>query len=96
MLDTAMETQQQFIEMQFTGLNGRLDEIKKDLAGCSKAIGKLHNDHNDLCKKVDKAEKTTTTIKTKLTDYEANLADLEDRSRWDNVRILGIPEGMEG
>lgn len=60
MLDAAMERQ-----WEFAGLNGRFDEIKKDLANCAKDVRELRNDHNDLRKKVNKTEKTTMTIQTK-------------------------------
>ncbi len=74
----------------------RLDEIKADLACCTKDVKKLRTDCNDLCKRMDKVEKNTADNMTKLTDNEAKLADLEDRSWKDNVRIMGIPEGTEG
>ncbi|KAE8295331.1 hypothetical protein D5F01_LYC06257 [Larimichthys crocea] len=45
---------------------------------------------------VDKTENTIKSNKAKLVDYETKLADLEDRNRRDNVRILGISKGAEG
>ena len=96
MLETTMDKQRKFMEAQFAGLNGRLDEIKTDLSRRSNDIAKLRTEYSDLRKRVDKTENTTESNKAKLTDYEAKLADLEDRNRRDNVRILGIPEGAEG
>ena len=53
MLETAMDKQREFMEAQFAGLNGRLDEIKTDLSRCSKDIAKLRTDYSDLRKRVD-------------------------------------------
>lgn len=96
MLETTMDKLREFMEVQFAGLNGRLDKIKTKLSRCSKDIAKLRSDYSDLRKRVNKTENTTESNKGKLADYEAKLADLEDRNRRDNVRILGIPEGAEG
>lgn len=93
MLGEAMAQQRRFIEDQFSGLNGKLDAIKTDLANCTKDVQKLRGECTDLRKKMEKAEKTTEDNKAGL---EAKLADLEDRSRRDNIRIMGIAEGDEG
>lgn len=96
MLETAMDKQREFMAAQFTGLNGRLDEIKAELSRCTKDVAKLRTDYSDLRKRVEKTEQITEDHKAKLVDYDAKLADLEDRSQRDNLRILGIPEGVEG
>lgn len=96
MLEAAMDKQREYMAAQFTGLNGRLDDIKTELTRCSKDVAKLRTDYSDLRKRMEKAEKSSEAHKARMEDYEAKLADLEDRNRRDNVRILGIPEGAEG
>ncbi len=66
MLSAAMEKQHFFTESQFPSLNGKQNEIKSDLASCTKDIQKLCADCNDLRKRLVLAEKSTKQNK-KLT-----------------------------
>lgn len=93
MIAEAMKGQRLFIEKQFTGLNEKLDGIKTDLAKCTSDIQSLRSDYSILSKRMDDAERSTADNKAK---FEAKIADMEDRSRRDNLRIMGVAEGSEG
>lgn len=80
MLETALEKQREFMVAQFAGLNGRLDEIKTEMSGCTKDVAKLRTDYSDLRKRVNKTDNTIKSNKVKL-------ADLEDR----NAHHVGPP-----
>ncbi|RXN32651.1 LINE-1 type transposase domain-containing 1 [Labeo rohita] len=41
-------------------------------------------------------EATCTTLSDSNAKYLAKVTDLESRSRWNNIRIIGLPESIEG
>lgn len=92
MLTSAMKEQQTFIEMQFAKFEDRLDTIKTEVTKNSNDIKKLKTDHKGLSTQLAKTEQSFQTTTCKL---EANIAELEDRSRRDNVRIINLPEKVE-
>lgn len=55
----------------------------------------LHDRYSSPSSRVDKVEKTHDKCAARLTTFEEKMADLEDQSRRDNVRIMNLPEGME-
>lgn len=77
-------------------------EIKSDIAPLQSAL-------SSYCERVDEVEAAVTNIDTRLNAMETNYAnllamnekmqakidDLENRSRRDNLRVVGIPEGVE-
>lgn len=95
MIASAMEKQQSFIEAQFKTLQDRLDNIQKELSSCSSGVRELRDRYSILSGRVSKTEKNFEKCTTKMVTYEEKLADLEDRSRRDNVRIMNLPEGVE-
>lgn len=92
MLTSAMKEQQIFIEKQFAKFEEQLDNIKTEVTKNSNEIKKLKADHNGLSTQLAKSEQSLQTTCCKL---EADLAELEDRSRRDNVRIINLPEKVE-
>uniref|UniRef100_A0A671Y240 L1 transposable element RRM domain-containing protein n=1 Tax=Sparus aurata TaxID=8175 RepID=A0A671Y240_SPAAU len=92
MLATAMKEQQTFIEEQFAKFEERLDNIKAEVTKNSVEIKKLKTDHKGLSTQLTKSEQALQATCCKL---EANIAELEDRSRRDNVRIINLPEKVE-
>ncbi len=95
MIASAMEKQQSFIEAQFKTLQDRLDNIQKELSSCSSGVRELRDRYSILSGRVSKTEKNFEKCTTKMVTYEEKLADLEDRSRRDKVRIMNLPEGVE-
>lgn len=95
MIASAMEKQQQFIEAQFKTLQDRLDNIQSELSSCSNGVRELRDRYSSLNSRVGKLEKNHDKSAARLTTLEEKMADLEDRSRRDNVRIMNLPEGVE-
>lgn len=93
MLTTAMKEQQAFIEKEFAKFEERLDNIRTEVTKNSNEIKKLKTDHKGLSTRLTKSEQSLQTTCCKL---EADIAELEDRSRRDNVRIINLPEKVEG
>ncbi|KAL7385240.1 hypothetical protein ABVT39_018069 [Epinephelus coioides] len=88
----SLRDQQTFIETQFASFVGRLDRIQADILACTADIKKLNQECNKLHTQVTKAE---STAMKRYNELEAALAQQEDRTRRDNIRILSVPEGAE-
>ena len=71
MIAAAVEKQRFFIESQLSGLNRKLDDIKTDLANCTKDIQKLCAECNNLSKRMTTAEKSTKLNNANLQSIEA-------------------------
>lgn len=95
MIASAMEKQQLFIEAQFKTLQDRLDNIQTELSNCSSGVRELRDRYSSLSSRVSKTEKNYDKCAAKMATYEEKLADMEDRSRRDNIRIVNLPEGVE-
>lgn len=95
MIVSAMEKQQHFIEAQFKILQDRLDNIQSELSSCSNGVRELRDRYSSLNSRVNKVQKNNDKCAARLTTCEEKMADLEDRSRRDNVHILKLPEGVE-
>ncbi|RXM33095.1 hypothetical protein EOD39_5743 [Acipenser ruthenus] len=74
------------------------------------AIAALQTTVDSLVKRVVDVETSLTVVDNRVTSLESTCAelsalnkklcakvdDLEDRSRWQNLRVMRIPEGKEG
>ncbi|MGH0117591.1 UNVERIFIED_CONTAM: hypothetical protein FKN15_005093 [Acipenser sinensis] len=56
----------------------------------------LKVDLSSLCARVDKHTKSASLCSTRLDQLEAKTADLEDRNRRPNLRMVGLEENSEG
>lgn len=95
MIASAMKKQQQFIDAHFKTLQDRLDNIQSELSSCSNGVRELRDRYSSLNSRVGKTEKNYDKCATRLTTFEEKMADLEDRSRRDNIRIINLPEDVE-
>ncbi|KAI7813890.1 putative follistatin-related protein 5-like [Triplophysa rosa] len=96
MIASAMEKQQRFIDAHFKTLQDRLDNIQSELSSCSNGVRELRDRYSSLNSRVGKAEKNYDKCAARLTTFEEKMADLEDQSRRDNIRIINLPKGVEG
>lgn len=92
-IEKSLKEQQAFIESQFANFVGRLGQIQSEVAVCTADIKKINNECTKLHTRITKVETVTTQ---KYEQMEAALAQQEDRSRRDNIRIVNLPESAEG
>ncbi|CAM4585160.1 unnamed protein product [Leuciscus chuanchicus] len=59
-------------------------------------IGDIEEALNDSDGRLTAVEKLCSTLQTENTSLKLKLDDLENRSRRQNLRVIGIPEGSEG
>ncbi|CAM4683952.1 unnamed protein product [Leuciscus chuanchicus] len=84
------------MEQKFTELHSTLDKLSSRVEDNVKRITEAEN-------RISDGEDRTTTLENKLTELEQRVKiltdraeDSENRSRRDNIRILGLKEGTEG
>lgn len=60
------------------------------------AVNELERAANDHSAKISDLEAAVGTLTSKVKRLEEKHEELEGRSRRNNIRIIGVPEGMEG
>ncbi len=87
-----------------------LRELREDIQATNKSVKELREEFEAIVTKtkqtrdrVDsvqaaarKDKRTVTNLKDQLERLTEKMTDMEDRSRRNNVRLVGLPEGMEG
>lgn len=103
MTDMLMEKQREYLEPRFAQLNemgksteDKLSTIQSDLASLSATIGVVKADIMALKGTVNENSMAVADHKTALHTLELKLADMKDRNRRCNIRIIGLKEGAEG
>ena len=74
---------------RFASLDKRLDILQSDILLLKKETGALRIDYVTLMKRTKKVERSSGSLAKSLMAVEAKLADLEDRSRRNNVCVHG-------
>ncbi len=87
-----------------------LRELREDIQATNKSVKELREEFEAIVTKtkqtrdrVDSVQaavrvdkRTVTDLKDQLERLTEKMTDMEDRSRRNNVRLVGLPEGMEG
>ncbi len=87
-----------------------LRELREDIQATNKSVKELREEFEAIATetkqtrdRVDSVQaaaredkRTVTDLKDKLERLTEKMTDMEDRSRRNNVRLVGLPEGMEG
>lgn len=91
------------IDARLAGFDSRLDTLQCEMSGIradftsqKKEIGKIRKEVSALQANVGANTNKLAEHDTDLEAVRVKLADMEDRSRRCNVRIIGLPEGTEG
>ncbi|KAJ8277991.1 hypothetical protein GJAV_G00082520 [Gymnothorax javanicus] len=77
-------------------LEGKLDGIKTTVTANSLKLTALETSVNDLDKRLAALEAKTSTPTASNAKLAAKIIDLESRSRRNNIRVIGLPEAIEG
>lgn len=80
----------------FETLSNTLDNLNLTVSGHGQRIGALEDNSNEVDHRLIELEKACTTLQRDNESLTAKLADLEGRSRRQNIRIVGLPESIEG
>ncbi len=87
-----------------------LSELREDMQATNKSVKELREEFEAIvttakqtCDHVDSVQadthedrRTVTDLRNKLERLTEKLTDIEDRGRRNNIRLVGLPEGMEG
>lgn len=80
----------------FARMEQRFDSLQTELSSLREETLALRADHSALLKRTKKLERTTASLSNSVSATDFKLADLEDRSRRNNICLHGLPEGHEG
>lgn len=81
---------------KFDGITTAIENMRKEISGCTERVSQAEL-------RISSTEDDVTQLQTKLQALELkckfledNVLDLESRSRRNNLKLVGLPEGMEG
>ncbi len=80
----------------FARMEQRFDSLQSELSSLKVETRALRSDHSALLKRTKTLERTTASLSDTVSVTQLKLADLEDRSRRNNICFHGLPEGAEG
>ena len=99
-LETKLASHRQGISDDFNkalaALEGKLDGITTTVTANSLKLTALETSVNDQGKRLATLEARTSTLTTNNAKLAAKVIDLESRSRRNNIRVIGLPESIEG
>lgn len=79
----------------FSQLNSKLDQMQLAVEDHGQRVSSIELVLEDLSQRVIDLEDSCSTLRDDNTRLKAKVADLESRSRRQNIRILGLPESIE-
>ncbi|KAJ7992781.1 hypothetical protein DPEC_G00282260 [Dallia pectoralis] len=80
----------------FEALTATLDNLSTTVTEHGQRINSLEGNSNEVDGRLQKLEDTCATLQQDNVLLRTKLADLEGRSRRQNIRIIGLPESLEG
>lgn len=91
------------LETSLAPIKASLEDIRSTVASHSSTISDMETALTDHSDRITELENNTTTLQTKLTSVteenvslQAKVEDLVSRSKRQNIRVVGLPEDMEG
>ena len=92
------------IERLLTSMEKRIEAKLFDQLSAERAIIKQHHEtiqqletsQNDMHTRLERRESTCAALSKDNKELKVNLDDLENRSRRNNICIIGLPEKVEG
>lgn len=84
------------IKTSFAKLNGKLDGLQTTVSSQDNRLSSLEENAESLHQRLERVETACGLLQTDNQKLKARLTDLEGRSRRRNVRLVGLPEGIEG
>lgn len=87
---------QAVFKTSFSKLETKLDNIQTTLLDHQQRLSSLEGSATTTSQDVQAMEMKLITVAEENAMLKAKLTDLESRSRRNNIRIVGLPEGIEG
>lgn len=80
----------------FSILEAKIDVVQATVSNHGQRITSLESNADSLGERLITLEATCSELATSNTKLKAKAADLEARSRRNNIRIIGLPKSIEG
>ncbi|KAJ8361909.1 hypothetical protein AAFF_G00412430 [Aldrovandia affinis] len=100
LLDKKLATHSQTITTElhrsFAVIETKLDTLQSTVSTNSLKITELESTLNNHDQRLEALESTCSALASKNTQLAAQVLDLQSRSRRNTIRVLGLPEGVEG
>ncbi len=77
-------------------MHNKFSSLKEDLKSQSERLTSLETYTSEWTTSLHSLEPTVASLQKEITSLQAKCLDLESRSRRLNLRLVGIPEGLEG
>ncbi len=76
--------------------NKSVKELREELEAIATTAKQTHDRVDSVQADAREDRRTVTDLRNQLERLTEKMTDMEDRSRRNNVRLVGLPEGMEG
>ncbi len=93
---SAITNMREDFSVQFTGIMSAIQEVKQEVKDFSNRLTTAEQWISDTEDQVSGLQYTVDTLQQQVKTFGEKLEDQENRSRRNNVRIVGLPEGVEG
>ncbi|KAG9268910.1 deleted in malignant brain tumors 1 protein-like [Astyanax mexicanus] len=82
--------------LSFSNLEAKLEKLQAMSVEHGEKIASLEGNANQVDERLKSLEATCTVLQDSNTRLQAKVTDLESRSRRNNIRVIGLPESLEG
>lgn len=107
MMDTLKNDLFSKMDTVAVGLHSEISSVRGELKASIEPLQRLVDSHeaavrdleqaaNDHSSRITELEATVTKLSAQVIRLDDKCEDLESRSRRNNIRVVGVPEGMEG
>lgn len=84
------------IKKSFDEVNGKLDGLQKTVNTHGERLNSLEDNTETFHQRLAEVEACCERLQADNTKVKSRLTEMEGRSRRNNVRLIGLPEGIEG
>ncbi|KAJ1094176.1 hypothetical protein NDU88_007254 [Pleurodeles waltl] len=91
------------LERARTSLEAKIDKVASDLVllhaghrNLADKTGMIEERVDELTPVTSRLESTMSDVLTRVAELEHHVEDAEGRTRRNNIRVVGLPEGAEG
>ena len=93
---TAINDMKTEFSTRFDGIMSAIESVRKDITDCAERVTEAETRISTTEDNVASLQTKVQVLENKNKDLEGKLLDLETRSRRSNLRLVNLPEGVEG